>query len=118
MVNLQGSEGWQELARSFGEALARREYTEAYEMTSGQYRERVSLEQLQAGFEEIVPLDWGEIGPIVVQPLLDDWPGKQPSDVAWAYIGIGGDVYSEAVTVIVEDDAGELRVREVEFGRP
>jgi hypothetical protein len=44
--------------------------------------------------------------------------GKEPSDVGWAYVSVGGDVYSEAVTVVVTLEEGELRVRTVEFGRP
>jgi hypothetical protein len=31
---------------------------------------------------------------------------------------MGGDMYSEAVTVVVTLDEGELRIRTVEFGRP
>jgi hypothetical protein len=44
--------------------------------------------------------------------------GKEPSDVGWAYVSVGGDVYSEAVTVVVTLEEGELRGRTVEFGRP
>lgn len=36
----------------------------------------------------------------------------------WVYVSIGGDVYSEAVTVVVTMDDESLRVRDVEFGRP
>jgi hypothetical protein len=28
---------------------------------------------------------------------METWPDKQPSEVGWDYVGIGGDVYSEAV---------------------
>jgi hypothetical protein len=49
---------------------------------------------------------------------MESWPGKEPSDVGWVYVGIGGDVYSEAVTVVVTLEDGELKVRTVEYGRP
>jgi hypothetical protein len=49
---------------------------------------------------------------------MEDWPGREPSDVGWAYVSVGGDEYSEAVTVVVTLEEGELRVRTVEFGRP
>jgi hypothetical protein len=39
-------------------------------------------------------------------------------DVAWTYVSIGGDVYSEAVIVVVTVEADALKVRTVEFGRP
>ena len=33
-------------------------------------------------------------------------------------MSVGGDVYSEAVTVVVTREEGGLKVRAVEFGRP
>ena len=49
---------------------------------------------------------------------MTSWPAKQPSDVGWAYVGIGGELYSEAVIVVVTSENGEAKIREVEFGRP
>lgn len=49
---------------------------------------------------------------------MDDWPGKSETDLAWIYVVIGGNVYSEAVIVVVTEESGVLRVREVEWGRP
>jgi hypothetical protein len=49
---------------------------------------------------------------------MTSWPDKQPADLGWAYVSIGGDVYSEAVTVVVTSEEGTPRVRAVEFGRP
>jgi hypothetical protein len=103
---------------AFAKALASRDYEAAYALTSTDYRDRTSLKALQAAFERIVPVDWKTVGPIEVGGTLEDWPGRQPSDVGWAYVSVGGDVYSEAVTVVVTLEEGELRVRAVEFGRP
>ena len=50
---------------------------------------------------------------------MSDWPGKQPSDLEWVYVTLGGHTYSEAVIVVVGRGAdGALHIREVEFGRP
>jgi hypothetical protein len=49
---------------------------------------------------------------------MEDWPGRKPSDVGRVYVSVGGDVYSEAVTVIVTLEDEALKVRAVEFGRP
>jgi hypothetical protein len=38
--------------------------------------------------------------------------------VGRAYVSVGGDTYSEAVTVVVTLEEDALRVRTVEFGRP
>lgn len=87
-------------------------------MTSQEYRSRTTIDQMQTAFEAIVPTDWGTMGPIEVGQTMTTWQGKQPSDLGWAYISVGGDVYSEAVTVIITEENGEPRIREVEFGRP
>jgi hypothetical protein len=73
---------------------------------------------MQAAFEAIVPTDWNTIGPIEVGETMDDWPDRKPSDVGWAYVSVGGHAYSEAVTVVMTTEDGDLRVRTVEFGRP
>lgn len=106
------------IALEFAKSLAAREYPKAYAMTSLGYRQKNTVDQLRIGFETIVPTDWGPTDPIEVGETMTTWPGKQPSDLGWAYISIGGDVYSEAVTVVVTSEDGEARIREVEFGRP
>jgi len=107
-----------QIALEFGRSLAAREYPKAYAMTSHDYRQNRTVDELRIGFEAIVPRDWGAIGPIEVGQTMTSWPGKQPSDVGWAYVSIGGDVYSEAIVVIVTSENGVGRIREVEFGRP
>lgn len=109
---------YQQFAQDFTEALAAREYANAYTMTSHEYRKQTSVEQLQTAFEIIVPKDWGQIGPIEVIQTLTAWPAKRREDLGWVYVSIGGDVYSEAITVIVTSENGEAKIREVELGRP
>jgi hypothetical protein len=46
------------------------------------------------------------------------WPAKCSGDVGWAYVGIEGDDFIEAVCVTVADVEGKLLIREVEWGRP
>lgn len=110
--------GYQQIAREFTKLLAAREYPKAYAMTSQEYRKRTTAEQLRTAFETIVPTDWGPMGPIQVGQTMTSWPSKRPEDLGWAYVSIGGDVYSEAITVVVTSESGEARIREVEFGRP
>ena len=106
------------IAFDFTKALAARDYSKAYAMTSQEYRKKNSVDHLRALFEAIVPSDWGPIGLIQVGETMTIWPKKQSSDLGWAYVSIGGNMYSEAVTVIVTLDNGEQKIREVEFGRP
>jgi len=109
---------YKNVALGFTNALATRNYGAAYALTSSEYRDGTSVEDMQAAFEAIVPTDWKTIGPVEVGGAMEDWPGRKPSDVGWAYVSVGGDAYSEAVTVVVTLEAGALRVRTVEFGRP
>jgi hypothetical protein len=109
---------YRQIALEFAESLAAREYPKAYAMTSQGYRQGNTVDQLRTGFEAIVPTDWGAIGPIELGQTMTSWPEKQPSDLGWAYVSIGGDVYSEAVVVVVTSEDGEGKIREVQFGRP
>ena len=69
-------------------------------------------------FEAIVPTDWPTVGPVEVGTVMETWPARQPLDVGWVYVSIGGDMFSEAVTVVVMREADTLKIRTVEFGRP
>lgn len=50
--------------------------------------------------------------------VLDTWPDKRPDDIGWVYVGIAGDDFVEAVTVIVANVSGKKLIRNVEWGRP
>jgi hypothetical protein len=106
------------LGLDFATALARRDYLAAYAMTSSEYQRGTTLAERQAAFEAIVPTDWPTVGPVERGLTMDTWPNKQPSDVGWAYISIGGEVYSEAVIVVRALEGDALKIRTVKFGRP
>ena len=73
---------------------------------------------MQAAFDTMVPEEFGPVTSVEAGLTMETWPDKQPADAGWAYVTIGGDVYSEAVTVVVTREDGALRVRDAEFGRP
>jgi hypothetical protein len=106
------------VALEFTTALLHRDFGRAYAMTSQEYQRGTSVEQMRAGFEAIVPTAWRTTAPPEVTQTLANWPDKRASDVHWAYVGISGDAYSEAVTVVVMLEDDTLRIRTVEFGRP
>jgi hypothetical protein len=82
------------------------------------YQDSTSVEGMRAAFEAIVPAGWKPANGIEVGQTMEEWPGKKPADVGWAYVSVGGDVYSEAVTVVVTREGDLLKIRTVEFGRP
>jgi hypothetical protein len=109
---------YSEVGLKFARALAGRDYATAYAMTSSDYQRSTTLDEMRTAFEAIVPLEWPTGSPVAVGQVMETWPTKQPSDVGWVYLSIGGDVYSEAVTVVVMREADTYKVRTVEFGRP
>lgn len=106
------------IALAFATALTKRDYGAAYAMTSRDYRHGISLETMQASFEQLVPAEFGPVTSVDAGLTMESWPDKQSGDVGWAYVSIGGDVYSEAITVVVTSEDGALKVRDAEFGRP
>jgi hypothetical protein len=47
-----------------------------------------------------------------------DWPTKAKEDVAWVYVALSGDGFSEAVNVLIAREDGHELIRSVEWGRP
>ena len=109
---------YRDVALEFTMRLAERDYHGAYELLDDDLQRMMTKDELAESFEEIVPTDWVFDGIEVMDQELDNWPGRQADDAGWAYVSIGGDVYSEGVTVIVTGSNGDLRIREIEFGRP
>lgn len=112
------SSNYETVALEFTQALANRDYSKAYAMTSKEYQSRTTIEEMKSSFEDIVPVEWGTMGPIEIGETMTDWPDKRPSDLIWVYVSIGGDVYSEAVTTIITLDGEIPRIHEIEYGRP
>jgi hypothetical protein len=106
------------VALEFACALARRDYRAAYDMSSSEFQSKLSCEEMQQAFESIVPDDWGTVDPIEIGTTMDDWPTRRATDAGWVYVGLGGTVYSEGLVVIVTNEEGVLKIREVEWGRP
>src|SRR4051812_5007765 len=50
--------------------------------------------------------------------LLDHAVHCRPEDVASVYVGLFGQEYVEAATLILAREDGDIRIREVEWGRP
>lgn len=107
-----------DLALQFGKSLAHRNYNAAYRLTSRELRSEMSAEEMQEGFERVIPPDWGETEPVELSKVMHDWTGRRLGDVMWAYVTIYGDVYSEAITFVVTYEDEQLRIRNLEFGRP
>jgi hypothetical protein len=55
---------------------------------------------------------------VVVMSSQSDMPNMGVGDLAWVYVAISGDQFNEAISVVVCDEGGIARIRELEWGRP
>lgn len=106
-----------EIAIAFVDALTERNYPLAYSMTTQDFQKHTTLRSLQEDFELSCPLDYGEFDVPDILIAENEWPAKRPEDICWIYITIGG-ATNEAVTVTVAREGNELKIAEVEVGRP
>lgn len=110
-----------QVAVEFASGLVARDFVLAWELLAPPLREELTPERLRERlygmFSEYTD---GEPTAIHYDEAfsLAEWPGKQPGDVGWAYVGILGEDFAEAVAVIVADVDGALLIREVEWGQP
>jgi hypothetical protein len=113
-----------QVARDFGQALVDGDYEAAYGLLSPHLQQSWTPQALErelfamfSGYApESVPeeLHFEEEDPFV----MTQWPDRQPDDLGWAYVGIHGEGFVEAVTVIVAQVDGRALIRHLEWGRP
>jgi hypothetical protein len=106
------------LAMDFARALAAGEYPKAHGLLSASLQAEMPPEKLGAAYAGMV--SYGEGAPTIVEVMttLDDWPDKHLGDTEWVYVAIANDTYSEAVSVVVTQEASRLAIRAIEWGRP
>jgi hypothetical protein len=100
------------LALEFARSLAKRDYSQAYNMLSLNAQSQLTEQALQEQFESMIPPDWGDVDPIA----LEENPGW---DELFLYVVLGGDAYSEAVIVNSFSSDNEIaKIDSFQFGRP
>ena len=50
--------------------------------------------------------------------IVEEWPGKQPDDLAVVYVALSGESFSEAVILTLAQDGEDTLIRHLEWGRP
>lgn len=107
-------------AERFGEAIIRGDFSAAHALLTPEAQQAHSPDKLKSAVAEMLtyaeePLKRASVVP---EATLTDWPGKRPGDVAWIYVALEGDSYSEAVSVVITDTPHGARIRALEWGRP
>ncbi|MBX3697596.1 MAG: hypothetical protein R3F08_13585 [Dokdonella sp.] len=106
------------VAVAFARALVDGRFSDAHSMLSSGFRAAVDPDRIRNNYDEMI--EYGEGPPTVVKLMstMEQWPDKQSHDLGWAYVSISGDDFSEAVTVVLEQEAGKPVIRQLEWGRP
>ena len=110
----------QAIALQFAQAIAQRDYVTAHMLTSPSYQQRISVGEIEAICERILPTDWGTISVVALDDVLEEWPDKRWNDIGWIYVSLEGVVYpySEGLYICVSRENGHLIVSDVTYGRP
>ena len=113
------SESFTDVARDFAQALADENYERAASFLAPALSDLTGEAGLLRDMRNMVEVaDDSRVTHVELMNTLDDWPARQPGDAGWAYVAMSGDGFSEAVAVVVSDCDGELKIREIEWGRP
>jgi hypothetical protein len=109
-----------EIAQRFGTWIANTNYPAARELLTAGAQAVYTLESIAAAVASMTATTAGPIqrAQLVEEGIMEEWPEKQPGDVAIVYVALMGEGFAEAVLVTVVQQDGELRIRELEWGRP
>jgi hypothetical protein len=110
-----------EVAVAFASALVDEDFARAEALLAPELRRHLTPEALRENLYAMFR-GYAEGDPRTVhfdeEFQLQEWPNKLPDDVGWVYVGIEGDDFVEAVSVVVAEVNGELFIRKVDWGRP
>jgi hypothetical protein len=104
----------------FCRAIAHGDFVAAHAFLTTQAKELHPPEALKQAVERMIAIGDGPIEKVdlVEECILDDWPGKREADVGYVYVALTGNGFCEAVTVTLTTEAGKIRIRDLEWGRP
>ena len=109
-----------QFAKQFGDIIAKEDYVAARAQLTTEAQADWSAQEMQRRSESMRRYAPGPFTNVQVMEefALEDWPAKRDGDVASVYISLEGDNFCEAVSVIVSEQDGEFRIRDLEWGRP
>ena len=87
------------VADRFARALAKGDFDQAHQLLSRGVRQTLSASELRKQYKEMTDYGGGPVTHVEVMEDMASWPGKQKADVAWVYVAMSGNNFSEAVTV-------------------
>jgi hypothetical protein len=106
------------VAQQFGHALASGDFVAAHKLLTGQALALYSPEALKKAVMDMTSYAPGPIRHVEVMDSMRVWPDRKPGDIAWVYVALTGDSFSEAVTVVLCSTRSGTRIRDIDWGRP
>jgi len=111
---------------AFAKALVSGEYIAAHRMLARELRDDLQPDDLKSNYEQMTSYFDAPVNRIEVShvdPPWASWPGKEASDVGWAYVSIDSippdaGACLEAICVRVVLESGRHLIAQVEWGRP
>jgi hypothetical protein len=109
-----------QLAQKFGDLIAGEDCQAAHTLLTTEAQSVHTAQEMKRRSESMRSYAPGPFRNVQVMEefMLEDWPAKQDGDVASIYISLEGDDFCEAVSVVVAAQDGDLRIRDLEWGRP
>ena len=111
---------YEKLAVDFCTALVEERWQDAHRFLSRSLQDEITPAGLQEQYRGMFRYAEGPATKVHFSSefSMEDWPAKNDGDVGWAYVGVEGDGFVEAVTVIVSEEESGLSIRSIEWGRP
>jgi len=108
------------VAEQFGKLIGNADYVAAHSLLTKEAQAVYSPENFKESVVGMTTYGPGPIQEVEVMEefILEDWPDKQNGDIAIVYISLAGAEFNEAVTVTLVHEAGGVRIRHLEWGRP
>jgi hypothetical protein len=108
------------VAQGFGDCIAKKDYDAAWAILSEELQLSSTPESIKNAVTTMTSYANGSIQEAQVMDdfTLEDWPGKQPGDLAVVYVALNGENYSEAVTLTLAEYGEKILIRHLEWGRP
>jgi hypothetical protein len=109
-----------EVAEQFGHLIAKADYAAAHILLTQEAQRTHAPEDFKVAVEGMTAYAPGPIRQVEAMSdfVLEEWPNKQNGDVAIAYVALTGDGFCEAVTVTLVQEGQDIRIRQLEWGRP
>lgn len=108
------------VAAQFGRLILQGDDQGAWALLTGKAQASHSPGAIRAALEAMLAYASAPIREtqVIGEATVEDWPDKQPGDIAVVYVALSGAGFSEAVTLTLAHDAGQVRIRDLVWGRP